>query len=204
MKTLICNIPMKERIDKSVYASSDASIPSSERAVCFPINAFLDITAEAGTEYKIILLAKDDEFSATAKNITLFKDELTEVLEGKGIKVNFVVVNTAFSEEKAIHEQLMGRIVDEIEANSHVIVDITYGPKDLPIIVFSALSFAEKFLNCEIDNILYGQSSFSNGAAVNTRICDMVPLFYLGSVTNTIHADTPDKAKRMLKSLLSL
>ncbi len=204
MKTLICNIPMKSRIDKTVYVSDDASIPASARKVCFPINAFLDITAEKDTDLKVILLAKEDEYSSANVNIDIFKSELEEIADGKNISVHYVIILAKFSEERAVHEKLMGQIVDEIEVGSHVIADITYGPKDLPIIVFSALAFAEKYLKCEIDNILYGQSSFSNGVAVNTKICDMVPLFYLSSVTNSVHADSPDKAKRMLKSLLSM
>lgn len=203
-KTVICNIPMKSRIDKSVYISEDDSIPASDLRVAFPVNAFIDAVITEAAELKVILLAKEDEYSATAKNIELFMAELAEVTADKDVSVTYTVINTAFSEEKTVHEQLMGNLIDEIEAGSHLIVDITYGPKDLPIIEFTALSFAEKHLKCEIDNILYGQSSFSNGAAVNTRLCDMAPLFYLGSVADTVHADSPDKARRMLKSLLSV
>ena len=100
--------------------------------------------------------------------------------------------------------QLMGKIVDEIDNGSHIIVDITYGPKDLPIIIFTALGFAEKFLECEVDAIIYGQASFVDGHVVNTKICDMSPLYYLSSVTNTIKCDEPEKARKALKSLLSL
>lgn len=203
-KTIICNIPMKAHIDKSVYISEDNSIPASDRRVSFPVNAFIDAAITETAELKVILLAKEDEYSAATKNIELFKSELAAVTDDKNVSISYAVINTAFSEDKTVHEQLMGKLVDEIEVGSHLIVDITYGPKDLPIIEFTALSFAEKYLECEIDNILYGQSSFSNGAAVNTKICDMAPLFYLGSVADTVHADTPDKARRMLKSLLSL
>ena len=50
----------------------------------------------------------------------------------------------------------MGSIVDELEIGARVLVDTTYGPKDLPIVIFTALNFAEKFLECQIDNIIYG------------------------------------------------
>lgn len=203
-KTIICNIPMKARIDKSVYISEDKSIPASDRKVSFPVNAFIEAAITEGAELKVILLAKDDKFSSADANIALFKNELAEIAEERGISVSYAVINTAFSQDKTVHEQLMGKLIDELEEGSQLIADITYGPKDLPIIEFTALSFAEKFLGCEIENILYGQSSFRDGVAVNTKICDMAPLFYLGSITDTVHADTPDKARRMLKSLLSL
>lgn len=203
-KTLICNIPMKEHIDASVYTSEDQSIPVSSSAVKFPINAFLEATVDEGMTLKVILLTKASEYSASVKNIELFKTELDSVVDGKNVNLEYVVINTDFSEMQAVHEQLMGHIIDEIEDGSHLIVDITYGPKDLPVILFSALSFAEKFLGCEIENIIYGQAEFSNGKAVNTKICDMSPLFYLSSLTETVHADSSDKARQMLKSLLSM
>ena len=203
-KTIICNIPMKDRIDASIYTSEDQSIPVSSTAVRFPINAFLEATADEGTELKVVLLAKAAEYSASAKNTEIFKAELEAALAGKNIKIEYAVINTDFSQTQVVHEQLMGHIIDEIEDASHIIVDITYGSKDLPVILFSALGFAEKFLGCEIENIIYGQAEFFNGKAVNTKICDMSPLFYLSSLTETVHADSSDKARQMLKSLLSV
>ena len=203
-KTIICNIPMKDRIDSSVYLSDDNSLPVSATAVKYPINAFLEKTIEVGTELKVILLVKNAEYSSSAANTASFKSELEAVVMGKDIQIEYVTVDTDFSQKQFIHEELMGRVVDELEESSHIVVDITYGPKDLPLILFSALSFAEKFLNCEIENIIYGQAEFSNGQAVNTKICDMSPLFYLTSAVNSVDASDPDKARKMLKSMLSL
>ena len=203
-KTVICGISMKEKVDPSIYKSNDKSIPVSDREVRYPVNAFLERTINSSDELRVILLAKQDEVGFANRNLELFKCELNEVNDTIGAKIEYVVIDTAFSEEKAIHEQLMGQLVDELEDGSHIIVDVTYGPKDLPIVIFTALNFAEKFLGCEIDNIVYGKASFLDGKAINTEICDMVPLYYLGSVTNTIRSADPQKARTMLKSLLSL
>lgn len=203
-KTIICNIPMKDRIDCSVYRSDDNSIPVSTTAVKYPINAFLEETIESGTELKVILLVKDAEYSSSAANTAAFKSELEAAVSGKDVQIKYVYVDTDFSQKQSVHEELMERVVDELDESSHIIVDITYGPKDLPLILFSALSFAEKFLNCEIENLIYGQAEFANGQAVNTKICDMSPLFYLTSAVNSVNASDPDKARKMLKSMLSL
>ena len=66
------------------------------------------------------------------------------------------------------------------------------------------MNFAEKFFDCEIDNIVYGQATFADGNVTNTKIRDMIPLYYLNSVTNTVQCSDPIKAKQMLKSLLSI
>ena len=40
-KTIICSIPMKKIVDKSVYESDDLSVPVSSTAVRYPINAYI-------------------------------------------------------------------------------------------------------------------------------------------------------------------
>ena len=203
-KTVICNIPMKERIDKVLYTSDDASLPVSDRMVRFPICAFLEETLSSDDELNVIILVKKDNYGHYEKNVELFKSELTEVNAEIGAVINYCEIDTDFEQTKSVHEQLMGRIVDVLSVGSHILVDITYGPKDLPIVIFSALNFAEKYLDCTVDNIVYGQASFVNGQAVDTKICDMIPLYCLGSITNTIRCDEPEKARSMLKALLSL
>jgi alpha-L-arabinofuranosidase len=195
---------MKEKVDLTVYVSDDESLPVSDREVRYPINAFLEKTMTRNDELKIILLEKKDEYGHFQKNTEDFKQELNEANKNIGAKLSYIVIDTDFSQSSIVHEQLMGSIVDELEIGNHILADITYGPKDLPIVIFTALNFAEKFLECKVDNIVYGQASFVDGKVVNTKICDMIPLYCLASITNTINCVEPEKAKKMLKSLLSI
>ena len=57
-KTIICNIPMRENVDLSVYKSDDLSLPVSDRAVRYPINTFLEKTLSPEDEIKVLLLVK--------------------------------------------------------------------------------------------------------------------------------------------------
>ena len=203
-KIIICSIPMRENVEKTVYISNDLSLPVSERACKYPVNSFLSQTIEQGDEWKVILLVKKDRNANYKKNTEDFRKEMEEICGCSGAKAEYVVIDTDFDQEKETHEQVMGRLVDEIEVGAHIISDITYGPKDLPIIIFSALNFAEKFLECAIKNILYGKAEFKDHKIVSSEICDMISLYYLSSVTNTIRCDDPQKARQMLKSLLSI
>lgn len=203
-KIIICNIPMREYIANTVYSSDDRSLPVSEKPYRYPINSLLSQTVNAEDELKIILLIKKDGNTFYEKNTADYKQEIEDICRTTGAKAEFVSIDTAFSQEKENHEQLMKRLVDEIDTGAHIMVDITYGPKDLPIVIFSALNFAEKFLKCEIDNIVYGQAAFKDDKVVGSTICDMIPLYCLSSVTNTIKCDEPEKARQMLGSLLEL
>jgi len=202
-KVVICNIPMKENVDKVLYTSDDKSLPVADWQVRYPINAFLQKTLKPDDELKVILLVKKDKYAHYQKNTEVFLDEIKEA-NTVGAVISHIVIDTDFVQSQAVHEQLMGKIVDEIETGSHILIDTTFGPKDLPIVVFAALNFAEKFLDCTVDNIVYGQASFVNGKAVDTKICDMIPLYCLSSISNTIHCNNSENARTMLKNLLSL
>lgn len=203
-KTVICNIPMREQVIKMVCATKDRSLPVSSDAYRYPINSFLSQTMKVDDDIKAILLVKKDGNAFYKKNTEDFKAELEKANVSVGANISYSIIDTDFSQDKEVHDQLMGRIVDELEIGAHILADITYGPKDLPIIIFSALAFAEKFLKCEIDNIIYGKGDFVGNELVKATICDMTSLYLLSSVTDTIKCDDPDKARQMLKSLLSM
>ena len=203
-KTVICNIPMREKVTKTIYRSDDLSVPVSSREVMYPINAFFEKTLSKGDEIDFVLLAKTDEYSSSEENIAHFKAEFSEISKGLEIKANFRVINTAFSQKPSVHEELMEKLVDNITTNSQIYSDMTYGPKDMSIILFTALRFADKFLNCQIENIIYGQANFKDGEAFNTKIYDMMPLFYLNSLTETVNCSDPENARKMLKTLLDM
>lgn len=203
-KVIICNIPMRKYVAKTVYMSNDLSLPVSEKAFKYPILSFLTQTMIAEDELKILLLIKRDGNQFYEKNVDDFKAEMSEVLDATGAKAEYVIIDTVFSENKETHEHLMVSLTDEIDVGSHILADITYGPKDLPIVIFSTLTFAENFLRCEVENIIYGQAEFENNRVVGSMICDMAPLYYLSSVSNTIKCNDPAKAKQILKSLLML
>lgn len=203
-KTVIVNIPMIKKTP-AVYASDDLSLPVADKAVLYPINAFLEKTLKPSDELKVVLLTKNGMENQAAANVERFKSELETANESIGAFVNYIEINTDFSEAKDTHEQLLLGIVDEITEGDQLLADITHGPKDMPIVVFTAFNFAEKYLGCEIENIIYGQAkSFDGPIAKDTYICDMSPLYYLNSITNTIACDSPEKAKGLLKSIIEI
>lgn len=203
-KTIICNIPMKEKVDQALYISDDKSLPVADKKVRYPICAFLEKTTAAEDELKVIILVKKDNYGHYNRNTEFFKEELAVANADVGASIEYTVIDTDFDESRSVHEQLMGKIVDELSVGSHILVDTTYGPKDLPIVIFAALNFAEKFLDCTVDHIVYGQASFVEGQAIDTKICDLIALYCLGTITSTIHCSEPEKARSMLKALLSL
>lgn len=203
-KIVICSIPMKKDVAQLVFASNDASLSVSDMPFRYPILSLLAKTTTAEDELKFILLVKKDGNKFYEKNVSDFLGEAAMLSNCTGVSTNHVVIDTDFSEDKETHCALMGALVDEIEEGTPILADITYGPKDIPVIIFSALTFAENFLGCEIENIVYGQAEFKDNKVVSSKICDMAPLYYLSSVSNSIKCDDPAKARQMLHTLISL
>ena len=194
---------MKKDVLPTRYESNDESLPVSTQAFSYPIISFLSQLLKLGDELKVILLVKKDSYSFYMDNVEIFKNEFRSICQPLNIEPLYSIIETEFNEAKATHFQLLNDIIDNINEDSHILADITFGPKDLPIVVFSALFFAENYLRCEIDNIVYGQACFENNKVVKSTICDMNPLYYLSSLSSTIKCNDPQKARKMIKELLS-
>jgi len=195
---------MKEGVEAVKYTSDDESLPFGNRLVRYPINSFLEKTIQPDDNLSVLLLLKNDGQKNSEVNRQHFMNELAKANAGAQATVSIKTIETDFSQDRAVHENLMSTLVANIEEDTHIYVDTTYGPKDLPIVIFTALHFAEKHLRCFVENIIYGQASFVDGAVVNPKLCDLISLYSLSSVTNTIRCDDPTKARKMLNNLLSL
>ena len=202
-KTLLCNLKMKMRATKTIYVSEDKSIPVSSTEVRYPVTGFFEKTLTKEDDVTAILIVKRDENGETELNIRDCKDELDEMARKTGARLQYKMIYTEYKETISTHEKLFLDIIEALDENAHITVDMTYGPKDLPIVLFGALNFAEKYLNCDIDNIMYGQVDFIDGVATNTRICEMAPLYYLNRITSTVDCGSSQEAKKMLDLILN-
>lgn len=205
-KTIICNVSM-QNITPAIYKSADLAIKSSSQHRRFAVNSYLEENAAQGDEYKVILIAVKDKNDTYVNNMNGFKEEFNSIIEKIGnIKVEIVEKVYDFSQERAIHQELMVGLSEEIEDNSTLLADVTYGPKNLPIIEFTILEFAKNYLDCEIDHIFYGKVNFSDGHldADNGELCDLVSLFYLTAVTNLINVNDSKMAREAYKTLINM
>lgn len=200
-RTLIVSIPMKAEVVKSRYVSADPTLPAGSREAAFPVVPFLEAAGIRGDEMKVILIAKHSAFSHADEHVAALKEELAAI----GVSATFVTVDSEFEEKRDVHEKLMLDLVKEIEDGSKLIADVTYGSKDVPVVIFSAMNFAEKFLGCEVENILYGQAFFrDDGSISETRLCDLSPLYTLNHLAGVLKCDSPEKARQLLRKVISI
>ena len=200
--TVIINIPMTASIHKTSYHNEHSMLVCSDREVYFPVSAWLEAVMKPEDEITFLLVEKESRYSKHEEFARLFREEMAAVNAPIGAHVEYRTIMSPFAEDHKTHELLMLEIVKRIEAGAHVVLDMTFGPKDLRIVEFSALSFAERYRDCVIDYLIYGQGFFDEqGGFVSSTLCDLSPLYSLNTTTQTIDCGDPDKALKMLETL---
>lgn len=203
-KILIYNIPMQVK-QKCVYENGVRNTELSSEAFYYPINSYLAKNLKAEDDLKVILLVKRDGLEREIAAEELCKQELNQINQSIGAHLEYKTISTKFEQTKQVYDNLFNTLIDEIEDESTILWDITFGPKDEPLVVFSALNFAEKFLDCEIEHIFYAQAIFDeNNKIISTKLVTMDSLFKLQSLVNEVKSNDPKKARQLLKLLVSL
>jgi len=203
-KIVFCNIMMKERLNALRYNVNGNSTIEYDGEVIFPINGVLARMLKKDDDVKVVLLKKEDIDGNSDRNIVEYKKELDLINSGLGAKIEYKILSTPHDESREIQEKLFKEILNEFEEGAAVYSDITYGTKSLPIIMFSALNFAERFFKAEIKNIVYGKVDFGkDNKPYNPELFDMSALFYLNTIVNTIEGADSNSAKKILDAILS-
>lgn len=209
MKIVFSNLPMKKQLNKFRYSVDGNTQIAYDGEVIFPINSVLAKVLKKDERVKVVLLKKQDIEGNSDINAGEFMRELNLFNQNIGATIEYKILDLPFVETKDTHEQTLRRMVDELEEKAELYCDITYGPKPLPIVLFSVLNFAEKFFGCKIENIVYGKVDFltkGDGKTypANPVLFDVTSLYYLNAFTNSIECASVEEAKKMLTELLDL
>lgn len=208
MKIVYANIPMKKLGEKALHypVEGNKSIEYDGK-VMFPINAVLAKIIKKGERVKVVEFTTKDEKGCWEKNISAFEKELNTLNQDFGAELEFVPIVENFVEDKPTHEKRFKSLIDTVENGADIIADITYGPKTLPLILFSALAFSEKFFNANIQNIIYAKINYdinNNIIEGSQKIYDITSLYYLNSLTTAMDAPDGDTAKKMMDNFFKL
>lgn len=203
-KIVFSDLPMKMQLFELQYCVDGNKALQYDGKVSFPINAVLARTLKKDDDVKVVLLSKIDLDGNSAVNAGLFQKELNAINEAIGAHIEYVTITTPFVETREVHEKLFRDMAIKLEDGAEIIADITYGPKPLPIIMFSVLNFAEKFFNAEIKNIVYGKVDFVGGEnePKNPVIFDLTPLYYLNNLTNAMEFSSSKDALKALDEII--
>lgn len=211
MKIVFSNLPMKKELHAFKYIVDGNASIEYDGEVIFPVNSVLAKCMKKGEKVKVVLLSKVDLEGNSAINAGIFQKELNDINRKIGADIEYVTLATPFEETKDIHETLLRDMIKKLENDAEIIGDVTYGPKPLPIIMFSVMNFAEKFFKAKIKSIVYGKVNFIDDGSgtgktkpFNPILYDITPLYYLNSVTNAMEYKNSEDALKALDTLLEI
>lgn len=201
-KTVFVTLMMADDMHKRHYPVDGNSFIEYDGEVFYAINAVLAKTLKREDDIKVILLETKAGDKAGNKNAQLFMDELNG-LNSCGASITYQVIPSDFIESKGKFKELYKKLIKTLENEAELYADITFGPKSLPLMIFAAMQFGEKFFDCSVGNVIYLKTEFKNGKVDegSQKICDYTPLYMLNSFTNTIECATGEKAVAAVEAL---
>jgi hypothetical protein len=196
---------MKAQIDRHCYPVDGNKTIEYEKEVLFPVNAVLAKTLTKGETGQVVFLAATggDE-NRSAANMARFREELDGINSEIGARLTYETIEVPFRPQKDVFEQLISSLIARLGKKAEIIADITYGIKPLPMILFCAITFAEKFYAATVQNIIYGKVEFAEGKTLNPMIYDLTPLYYLNKLIGSMECKTAKAAEALLNDFFAL
>ena len=165
------------------YDAPDNSNLKYNKKIRFPITAALNAYTQQGDKVRIIAIYSDNNVNME-KNLTLFDDEIRDLMKEKGIKetvdyeVEKIKVDSFVGRDADL--ELYEKLLDTINEGEILHICITYGINAMPIILFDVAQYAWKAKYNDIECIIYGYVDRGKGEEDTPRgaIYDMTSLFY--------------------------
>lgn len=173
-----------------------------DASLTFPISRLIEATMEPGDEALVITVRQAND--SGDENLNRLRADLEQLR----IPYRLADITTPESQVKDSLLDLFRDLAKAIEPQCCIHADTTFGTKTFPILLFSALNYAEKVKNCEIINLIYQEQRRDavTHKPTTTSIYDITSLFYLNGVVNMLgRSDSSVKDKdELLDSLLNL
>lgn len=212
MKIVFVVIPMSQEPSAAYYRPKDNPEITYKGKVRFSINSVLACKMQRDEEVKVVRFINTYE-SKNEKNNSLeyarmYEEELNSINKKIGAKISYCDILENFEETRSVHKKRFVQAINQLEKNAELYAEVTFGQKTMVPLIFSTLTFGEKFFNADIQYIVYGQIKFIPNPNFidakttpserpvmkdlkNAVLYDITTLFYLNNMT--IAMDAPDE-----------
>ena len=155
--TVILPLRYRWNLKKTTFRKGENDfIEYQEKEFIFPISHILSGIISDDSETDVILIRTTSEYRKTEQFADEAKEELNSVLSGRCKHINYKVIDAPYSSTKNELGMIYRKLCNEISPETNIYADLTFGPKYMPLVVFCALNYAEKYSDCNIKRVLYG------------------------------------------------
>ncbi len=171
--------PAGQQFCHRTYAAQAANYQQTYTAPsCYPITPIIADTARPGDE--ITVLAVRQKNSPRSDNLDAFRRELDTL--GTPTLID---VTTPENQQRDALLTLFETLTDAMQDDACYYADATFGTKTYPLVLASALRYAEKILDgTEVCGIYYRELTRENGQVKTARQYDISTLFTLDGIVD--------------------
>lgn len=178
--TLIYLLRIRMKLEITKYLPVDNNFKSYiDKKVIFPLNHIIQGEISLDDNVNVILIETTSPERNTIKFVDEAKSEIISLLQGKCKNLTFDIVKAPYTSSRLELGNIYKNLCSAIKPNSAIYADVTFGPKYLPIITFCSLNYSEKYLGCEVRQLLYGL--FDENKTKRAEISDFTTLYLLNS-----------------------
>ena len=179
-KTIIYPLRFSFGLKKTKYIPGENKFKEYlDENLTFPLNHIISNDLNSEDIVTVLLVKTVSEKRNIESIVNEAKKEITRVLSGHCAEIRIKEIAAPYSSRKEELGQIYKSLCENTEPESNVYVDFTYGPKYMPVLLFCALNYAEKYLNCTVNRLIYGL--FDTNKDEHGTMVDFTTLYLLNS-----------------------
>jgi len=171
---------------------------------CFPVLPLIHGYVETGETVEVVVLTTENHETALG-NYQTIEREVTSLCEGIGASCAVSKIDIPFDETVETHLNTFKALIGKISDGDIVLVDMTYGPKCLAIVLMMAMNYGYRACkDCAIESFVYGSLDFREGHPYGKRIYDITSLFLMDQIVNELAKSKNKNPKKAIESILNM
>ena len=179
-KTIIYPLRFSLRLEKMKYTPGESkAIEYLDENLTFPLNHIIRNDLNSEDIVTVLIVRTVSKERDTERILNEAKKEISDVLTGHCAEIIIKEIEAPYSYRKEQLGQIYKALCENIEPQSVVFADFTYGVKYMPVLLFCALNYAEKYLKCTISKLIYGLFPPQKGG--NGTMVDFTYLYLLNT-----------------------
>ncbi len=169
---------------------------------CFPVLPLIHGYVKAEDAVEVYVLTTENHEIAL-ENYQIMDREVTSLCEEIGASCSISKINIPFDETVEAHLDTFKMLIGKISDGDTVLVDMTYGPKCLAIILMMAMNYGYRICkDCAIECFAYGSLDFRDGHPCGKRIYDITSLFLMDQIVNELAKSKNTNPMKAIESIL--
>lgn len=166
----------------------------------FPIVPVIDATLQPGDTATVVVVRQKND--SRNRNMDILRRELESLGRSNWTLRDLTVPE---SQNKDLLLGLFAEMIGCMQDDTCYYACMTFGTKSYPVVLFSALSYAEKIRrNTQICGIYYREVLRQQGQTRTSRLYDVTALFTLNSLVDLVAGMDCDSKDRMIREMLEL